>query len=78
MKTEDLKSQMCGNCRFWQARNPEQKYKHGWCRRYPPMIIVCDRIDIASHPNVFELEWCGEWEHVQNSRRFYKLFRKLF
>ena len=55
-----MSDEACGNCRFFDPwfRDAEG----GRCRRHPPQQIVDDHY---SWPEVYAVNWCGEWEARQ-------------
>jgi len=50
----------CGNCFFFFK--PSDKTV-GICRRYPPKVLIFEGEFFASYPNVWSVDWCGEWRH---------------
>ncbi len=47
----------CNNCLYYESYNHSD---NGYCRRYPPYIIVLSDESINMYPEVNEFEWCGE------------------
>lgn len=60
----------CRDCKFWDA--VEQVAGHANCRRYPPVIAWkmgqngIDFIDGAL-PTTWAQDWCGEFQHKNNT-----------
>ena len=58
-----MKKEFCGNCRF--AGEEETCYVKGsfrCCRRYPPTVVVIDGKEAFRSPEVYDSDWCGEWQ----------------
>ena len=47
-----MDEECCGNCRYWSE---------GWCRRYPPTVVLMGDDLIACGIAIGSGEWCGEW-----------------
>lgn len=50
----------CGNCAYVDDEGYGLK-----CKRLPPQIVVFQGNLSARHPNVRNLEWCGEHKPVE-------------
>lgn len=53
----------CKDCNFWDEDEPEPeqdegKCKHGFCRRYPPVMVG----DKYAYPYTDDFAWCGEFK----------------
>lgn len=56
---------VCGNCRFWELVDEEDKDHAGICHRYPPVITnppIYEAIGVDwLFPVTADIDWCGEW-----------------
>lgn len=54
----------CGCCRFWHNSEPTQELSWdslGTCHRRSPRFVTGHRTD-GVWPDVWAVEWCGEYE----------------
>jgi hypothetical protein len=53
----------CEDCRYFelapQTVLPNQAM--GYCRRFPPTVVVHNEYPISRWPFVSGADWCGEW-----------------
>jgi hypothetical protein len=54
----------CASCRFFLLSDP--KDAAGWCRRFPPRLIVVNDEADSALPVVLHDEWCGEYSRLLN------------
>ena len=60
------KIEKCENCRFFLGGRNDNS---GWCQKFPPRIYVTDDSPNGEtmHPEVYDFEWCGEWQEKKES-----------
>lgn len=57
--TAAIDSDTCASCRFFHLHDP--KDEAGYCRRFPPALIVVNDEPSSALPVARHDEWCGEF-----------------
>lgn len=58
----------CETCLFYFE--PQGDNLFGTCRHRSPIISMKNQFDIPTHfPEVYEDDWCGDYESVKNGNR---------
>lgn len=57
----------CWRCRFF-VRDDDEDDEGGFCRRYPPAVVADDDEVMSIIPGVEALDWCGEFEEMEDGR----------
>lgn len=52
----------CASCRFFLLDDPKDEV--GYCRRFPPKIIIINDEPESALPVAAHSEWCGEYHRV--------------
>ena len=53
----------CWRCRYFDRDADETDSEAGYCRRYPPTVVLVDGDDaVAAYPGVDIMDWCGEFD----------------
>lgn len=55
----DANPERCETCRFWDDSDGNEG--GGWCRRYPPTVILTSSGFTQHSPMTPDQMWCGEW-----------------
>lgn len=64
MKKPAADPETCASCRFFLLSDP--KDEAGYCRRFPPRIVVINDEADSALPVVLYDEYCGEYTRVTN------------
>jgi hypothetical protein len=60
-----MTTESCATCTYF--RRHLQNVTEGFCRRFPPVVIIAPIGNppaprpVSASPNMDEKEWCGEW-----------------
>lgn len=65
MKKPAADPETCASCRFFLLSEP--KDEAGYCRRFPPTLIVVNDEPSTAFPVVRHDEWCGEFKRKLES-----------
>ena len=58
-----MDGQKCENCRYSSLRSgPTTSGKTLKCRRLPPQLYEGERYGMTDFPDVFNGDWCGEYQ----------------